>query len=136
MKKLLGIAIALSIWVGGSCQVPFFHQYFLSRKNDPVQVNAILQEKQGFMWFGTSKGLYSFDGKNQKRYTTEQGLANNVVTALAEDSLGRIWLGYQDGRLGFFHNNTFQIFETPEGGAAKEVSDILFFPAPFPQDFH
>lgn len=107
-------------------QVPFFQQYYLLRKNDAIQINAILQQKNGYMWFATSTGLYSFDGKNQQRYTAKQGLANSVVTALAEDSLGRIWIGYEDGKLGFFQKKKFEVFDPPEGSATKAVSDILF----------
>ena len=127
MKKELGIVlILLGAFIHVTAQVPFFQEYYLLRKNESIQINAILQEKGGFMWFGTSKGLYNFDGKNQRHYTTKQGLENNVVTALAEDSLGRIWIGYDNGKLGFFQSDSFQIFDPPEGSATKTISDILF----------
>jgi ligand-binding sensor domain-containing protein len=127
MKNISIIAILLfGVFIDGTGQVPFFEQYFLLRKNDAVQINAMLQEKEGYMWFATSKGLYRFDGKIQQRYTTKQGLANDVVTALAADSLGRIWIGYEDGKLGFIQNNTFQSFNPPEVSATKPISDILF----------
>src|SRR5688572_24828414 len=127
MKKVLGIVFVLfGAFSQVKAQIPFFQEYFLLRKNESVQINAILQEKEGVMWFGTSRGLYNFDGKDQRRYTTKQGLENDVVTALAEDSLGRIWIGYENGKIGFFQADSFQIFDSPEGSAAKTISDILF----------
>ena len=127
MKKVLSIVLILyGAFTGVSAQVPFFQEYFLLRKNESIQINAILQEKEGFMWYATSKGLYNFDGENQKRFTTKEGLENDVVTALAEDSLGRIWIGYDNGKVGFFQSDSFQIFDPPEGSATKTVSDILF----------
>ncbi len=127
MKKVFGIVLALfALHISGISQVPFFQQYFLLRKNDPVQTNAIFQDKKGFIWFGTSKGLFKFNGTTQQRYTTAQGLSSDLVTALAEDSLGRIWIGYEDGRLGFFEKSKFHLFDPPEGSATKPVSDILF----------
>ena len=127
MKKLLSIALlSFGAFIQGAGQVPFFQQYFLLRKNDAIQINSILQEKKGYMWFATSKGLYSFDGKTQKRFNTRQGSTNDVVTALAEDSLGRIWIGYEDGKLGFIQNHKFQLFNPPEGSPTKAISDILF----------
>ncbi len=127
MRRILGVIVLITITqIAGLAQTPFFQQYFLLRKNDPVQINKILQDKNGFMWFATSNGLFKFDGKIQRRYTKKQGLLSNVVTAVAEDSLGRIWIGYQDGRLSFFEKNNFHSFDPPEGNTTKTISDILF----------
>lgn len=127
MKKLLTLSLILISLLNESAgQVPYFQQYFLLRKNDAIQINAILQERKGYMWFGTSKGLFQFDGKNYRRFTSKEGLANDVVTALAEDSLGRIWIGYQDGQLGIVNNGNIEKFNPPEGNATKGISDILF----------
>ena len=127
MKRFLSIAILLGcICMTGVAQAPYFQRYFLLRKNDPVQIKTILQEKNGFMWFGTSRGLFRFDGKNRQHFTTKDGLALDEITALAEDSLGRIWIGYQNGKVGFLDKDKFQLFEPPEGSSTKPISDILF----------
>jgi len=40
-------------------QTPHFQQHFLTgRKNEVFQVNAILQDRTGYIWFATSKGLF------------------------------------------------------------------------------
>ena len=62
MKRLLRILIL--IVVSGNpaiCQVPYFQEYFLLRKNEAIQVNSILQDKKGHMWIATSLGLFIFD---------------------------------------------------------------------------
>ncbi len=57
-------------------------------------VNAILQDKEGFMWFGTKDGLDRYDGTSFLSFTKEAGtLGNNYVTALYEDVQGRLWIG-------------------------------------------
>lgn len=127
MKQLLRIVLLTLVpGLPAISQVPFFQEYFLLRKNESVQVNSILQDKKGYMWIGTSKGLFKFDGKNQHHYTLKEGLADDVVTALAEDSVGRIWVGYETGQLGFFQNGHFERFDPEEGSATKPISDILF----------
>ena len=56
-------------------------------------VNAILQDKQGFMWFGTKDGLNRFDGLSFRIFKKENSaLGNNFITALHEDKEGNIWL--------------------------------------------
>src|SRR5688500_9096146 len=127
MQKFLGAFLGvLLIVVCGYAQTPFFQSYFLLRKNDRIQVNVILQDQKGFMWFGTTSGLFRFDGKKQQQFSTSSGLSNDAITALAQDSLGRIWIGYQNGKLGFLEHNKIIFFDPPEGTSSQPISDILF----------
>ena len=80
-----------------SGQVPFFHQYHPLKRNQPIQVNVLFQDTKGFIWFGTDRGLFRFDGIAYKHFTTMDSLAEDHVTALAEDSVGRIWIGHRNG---------------------------------------
>src|SRR5215203_1941533 len=54
-------------------------------------VYSILCTTDGKVWFGGNHGLFHFDGKRFRQYTTEQGLAANVLTSLTEDNEGYIW---------------------------------------------
>ena len=61
-------------------------------------MNAILQDKQGFMWFGTKDGLNRFDGLSFRIFKKENSaLGNNFITALHEDKEGNIWVGTDAG---------------------------------------
>ena len=78
------------------------HYYFktLDIKDGLSQntVNAILQDKQGFMWFGTKDGLNRFDGLSFRIFKKEESdLGNNFITALHEDKAGNIWVGTDAG---------------------------------------
>ena len=107
-------------------QVPFFHQYHPLKKNQSVQVNALFQDARGFIWLGTNRGLFRFDGTAYKHFTATDSLSDNHITALAEDSLGRIWMGHRNGMLSWLENGIVHSFETREGPAVEPVSDILF----------
>ena len=48
------------------------------------QINRIVQDSHGFLWFCTAEGLSRFDGYRFTNYTTINGLANNAVTDLLE----------------------------------------------------
>lgn len=127
MKQSILIAFLLfSDFVSGVSQSPYFQQYFLLKRNDPMQINSIYQDKAGFMWIGTSTGLFKFDGKNHQQFGLTHNLPNEDITAIAEDSLGRIWVGDSKGRISFFENNHFILFEPREGNAVESISDILF----------
>ncbi len=57
------------------------------------EVNAIFQDKQGFMWFGTKFGLNRFDGLKFTSYTKERnGLGFDDIQSIAQDADGYLWL--------------------------------------------
>jgi Histidine kinase/Y_Y_Y domain/Two component regulator propeller len=70
-------------------------------------VYSVLQDQQGFIWFGTENGLCRFDGKNFKTYTTDDGMPDNEVLQLFEDKKGRIWLSLFNGGACYFYQNKF-----------------------------
>ncbi len=60
-------------------------------------VRCILQDRRGFIWFGTEDGLNRFDGYGFKVYRHDPdnaaSLGNNAIQALYEDSSGSLWVG-------------------------------------------
>lgn len=71
---------------------------------------AILQDRQGFMWFGTEDGLNRFDGHNFLVFKPDPGdpssLSSRTILALAEDSQGNLWVGTQLGGLNRYNPQT------------------------------
>jgi len=80
-----------------------FKNYNLEQGLSNSTVNCILQDQQGFMWFGTQDGLNRFDGYNFKIFTPDPGdpysLSDRWITALLEDTSGNIWIGTRQGGL-------------------------------------
>ena len=64
-------------------------------------VMAILQDKQGFMWFGTWDGLNRFDGYSFKTYKAMadgvEACVNNRVNLIYEDEQEQLWWATYDG---------------------------------------
>ncbi|KAA9346686.1 two-component regulator propeller domain-containing protein [Larkinella humicola] len=57
------------------------------------EVNAISQDKQGFMWFGTKFGLNRFDGKTFTTFTKgHNGFYFDDIQSIARDADGNLWL--------------------------------------------
>lgn len=61
-------------------------------------VNKIIQDRLGFMWFGTKDGLDRMDGTFFKVFNKENSkLGNNTVTEIFEDRGGNLWIGTDEG---------------------------------------
>lgn len=60
-------------------------------------INAIISTSDGALLVGTGYGLYRLSGGRTERFTTDQGLQANQVTALAEGREGRVYIGMERG---------------------------------------
>ncbi|MDM8568086.1 two-component regulator propeller domain-containing protein [Thiotrichales bacterium HSG1] len=75
----------------------------LTRKDGLSQstVYAILQDSQGFMWFGTQDGLNKYDGYKFTHYRHEpndnNSLSGNFIVFIYEDKARNLWIGINDG---------------------------------------
>jgi ligand-binding sensor domain-containing protein/anti-sigma regulatory factor (Ser/Thr protein kinase) len=63
---------------------------------------ALLVDRRGRLWMGTSNGLALVEKPGSERfsvrtYSAEKGLASNRIYCLVEDDLGRIYAGTQKG---------------------------------------
>ncbi|WP_418263628.1 hybrid sensor histidine kinase/response regulator transcription factor [Flavobacterium faecale] len=59
-------------------------------------VTSIIQDKNGYLWFGTLNGVNKYDGYLMKYYNYTlkgNGLSSNVIYKLYEDKEGCIWVG-------------------------------------------
>jgi ligand-binding sensor domain-containing protein len=93
------------------------------------QIHSILQDKKGWMWFGTSQGACRFDGykftvfKNEAEDSTS--LKGNLVRAIFEDSKGQLWIGTENGGLNKFNRekeNFQHLFSSGTQNALKDAS--------------
>lgn len=66
-------------------------------------VNAVAEDRVGFVWFGTEKGLTRYDGLHFETFRPVPGdpstLSSEVVTSLLVDSAGTLWVGTWGGGL-------------------------------------
>ena len=58
-----------------------------------AHVRALWQDRQGFLWLATARGISRFDGAEFVHLGVADGLADHTVQALLEDGQGRLWLG-------------------------------------------
>jgi ligand-binding sensor domain-containing protein/signal transduction histidine kinase len=91
------------------------------------QVNAIVEDKHGYLWIGTNGGLARFDGHEFKVYTTLDGLLSNSITSLMIDSHQNLWIVHPRG-LSRFNGASFKKFQpslhSPEMRRIRKVIEL------------
>jgi len=99
-------------------------------------IYAIIKDKSGLMWFGTSNGLCKFDGTNFAIYRHEPGnpnsLPTNEVLCLYEDRTGKIWIGTGAGGLSYYDRTKDRIVPYLGDGSWPELAHI--YPRAISQD--
>ncbi|MEL7122842.1 MAG: histidine kinase, partial [Bacteroidota bacterium] len=70
----------------------------------------LLQDQQGYMWFSTDNGLSRFDGYEFKNFNSKQGLRDQVVFHIKEDSRGRIWMSTLGSKVYILENDSIYPF--------------------------
>jgi hypothetical protein len=63
-----------------------------------TKIWRIFQDSKGKYWFGSDgKGIYHFNGNELKQFTTVDGLVNDSIRGIQEDSDGNIYIETHKG---------------------------------------
>ncbi len=64
-------------------------------------VNCVVQDKQGFMWFGTQDGLNKYDGYHFKVFKNNpkevNSISSNFIHSIVVDDKGNLWIATDNG---------------------------------------
>jgi diguanylate cyclase (GGDEF)-like protein len=156
-RRLPTIALALLALVGGLLARPAqaldpdkaFHHYVRNAWSiqaglPQISVQAIAQDKLGYIWVGTQSGLARFDGIRFTTYKpeSEPALPGIWIRTLLVDPQGRLWIGtykglavYENGRfraipaadpVKFPVLDVFALIQAPDGSIIAGTSNGVF----------
>jgi ligand-binding sensor domain-containing protein len=91
--------------------------------------SVMLQDSKGFIWFGTGRGMYRFDGYNYRSFVIDPEHKKNVdlnsIHSLYEDHYGKIWIGTGNGPARF--DPVTETFETFPFFSERIKSGMLIY---------
>ncbi len=118
MKKVFIFLFTLSIQVpfAQNSQIKFDHLSLIDGLSQS-SVRCIIQDHNGFMWFGTLDGLNKFDGYAFYSYfhnhKDTNSLNSNIINALFEDEGNKLFVGTSLG-LAYWDGITEKFIRMPE----------------------
>lgn len=108
-----------------------FKRLVVSGESLQSRTNQIVQDNYGFLWFGTSDGLYKYDGYSLKPYPHDPRNPNSpgddTIVCLYKDRDGSIWIGSRHGGLDRLDpgQNTFTHYRHESGHPSSLADDFV-----------
>jgi signal transduction histidine kinase/ligand-binding sensor domain-containing protein/DNA-binding response OmpR family regulator len=91
-------------------------------------VAAIVQDRRGFMWFGTKDGLNRYDGYQFAVFRHDPfdstSISDSDITAVFEDSKGELWVGTRGGGVNRF-DRASERFTRVSGAPTRDITSIV-----------
>ena len=118
------------LWIGGNNRVLQFyrndHFYNVTLPDDARAVRAIVQDKAGTIWVGTSKGsLLRMDGDKAVDETSKILGTPTSIRTLYASSDGSVWIGFSGNGLGRLKDGRFSRITTAQGLFDDYISQIV-----------
>jgi ligand-binding sensor domain-containing protein len=119
------------VWLAGnggvqqvSPQDPSIAYHFAPGRDglSATNVRTLFADEVGGVWLGGIGASY-FDGNGWKNFSAVDGLAGDEITAIAQDSQGRVWFGTRSG-LSIWTGTTFFNLTTDNGLPDAEILSL------------
>jgi len=93
------------------------HTTWTPKDGAPGEVRALAQTTDGFLWLGTEKGLFRFDGLHFELYKPPSGqpFAQRGVVSLLAVPDGGLWVGFWAGGVSFLKDGTVKTYGEQDG---------------------
>jgi ligand-binding sensor domain-containing protein/two-component sensor histidine kinase len=87
------------LWIGTSAGLAILEKGRLRHagKLPSLDIRALAEDRSGRIWVGTSEGVVQYEDGAVHTYTSDDGLAHNVVTTLYVDRANVLWVGTRGG---------------------------------------
>ena len=105
MKINYQIILSFCLWflvINLNAQDPLLRHYTTNDGIPSDKISPMIQDKDGFIWFGTDVGVTRFDGIKFRNFTLSDGLSDSHILKVKTDSKGRVWFLGQNGTVSYW----------------------------------
>ena len=106
-------------------QMPGIKHFKIDEGTEQLKIVNLFKNKQGYIFAGTSKGLYKFDGIKFTKIPFQNPVDDPYVTAIFQDVQKQLWVGLKNGDIAKLNNNFLKLFTPEEGTPKKAITAFL-----------
>src|SRR5262245_11202080 len=125
--RLLSVAILLAFSPEAAAQDSYRFDVINTNNGLPQNtVSAILQSRDGYLWFTTFDGLVRYNGERFEVFNkaNSTGINSNRFLQLYEDVDGTLWIGTEDGGLTHYANGRFRTDTSGDGLPSNVIRGV------------
>ena len=108
-----------------SAQTTGIRHFKISESSVPIKIVTLFKNNQGYIYAGTSKGLYKFDGIKFTIVPFQNPVAQPAITSIFQDNQNQLWVGLQTGDIAKLADNKLKFFTPEEGTPKKPITAFL-----------
>lgn len=111
------IFLSLILFCAGivSISQPAFKSFPLLDDNRPFKINCLSKGPNGYIYAGTTNGLYIFDGIVFRKVKISGADVKDTVTAVFNDNKHQLWAGFKNGKIAKKVNDVLEYINPEEG---------------------
>ena len=94
----------------------FYSTFWSEKDGAPSQISALAQTQDGYLWIGSERGLFRFDGVKFEEYSPPPGvnLPSHSIYSLMATPDGGLWIAFEPNGVGFYKDGSLTVFSRPE----------------------
>lgn len=127
LRRLLlsSLVVAVASTVPAHAQVEIHRVLTVEDGLVQSQVNAIHEDRHGYVWFGTFAGISRWDGRTFRNFQIEDGLAGLDIRAIHETKDGRLLIGTADDGISIYRDGEFVTLDVERGFPSNSIRVFL-----------
>lgn len=120
MRYAVLLIAVICCTIGAAAQRPFTRNFWFNEANIPVKINAMMQDKRGYIWLGTDDGVFRFNGRQVTHMSDTTEKAVTAVTLYGNTVL----TGHADGDINMLIDGKFVPFTVNGAKPTTAISDM------------
>jgi ligand-binding sensor domain-containing protein len=106
----LSFVFVLVFFFTSHAQEPIYKNFGVDEGLPSSEVYDIYQDKEGYIWFATDKGLSRYNGYEFENFDINDGLPGNVVLKFYPQENGQVWCYTYHEKALFYFDSNFKSF--------------------------